>query len=194
MWSARSFARTAIVRRGGRCGYGLSDAYAAAGAFARSEGALPAAGRQQRRQRARPRLERYTTGACPVRGHRRRPDRPVGRSAPLPRGWRRRTHRVRSVGARADEVAPGLAIEAPIRTELPTEDPAPFTDYGAEAIDVTVGGGNVDLAAIVRVSTGFTIWWRTRGSRTSPLPTSPSTPGSASASTGSNGWARLWPE
>jgi subtilisin family serine protease len=63
----------------------------------------------------------------------------VGAAGPIGFGW--------PLEPRSEEVAPGLEIEAPIRTELPTEEPANYTNYGADGVDVTAGGGNFDVDA-----------------------------------------------
>ena len=62
----------------------------------------------------------------------------VGATGPIGFGW--------PAGPNARTVG-GMALEQPIQTELPTEEPALYTNYGAEAVDVTAPGGNYDLDA-----------------------------------------------
>lgn len=63
----------------------------------------------------------------------------VGATGPIGYGW--------PVDGDGQDVG-GLTVEDPIRTELPTEEPANYTNYGAEGVDVTAGGGNFDADAI----------------------------------------------
>lgn len=64
----------------------------------------------------------------------------IGAAGPIGFGW--------PLGPLSEDVAPGITIEKPIQTELPSEEPANYTNYGADAIDVIAGGGNVDTDAI----------------------------------------------
>ncbi|MEZ3116106.1 S8 family serine peptidase [Halobaculum sp. MBLA0147] len=59
----------------------------------------------------------------------------VGATGPIGYGW--------PVEGRGTQVGP-FTVERPIDTELPTYEPAFYTNYGAEGVDVTAGGGNVD--------------------------------------------------
>jgi subtilisin family serine protease len=64
----------------------------------------------------------------------------VGAAGPVGFGW--------PLGPGQSETVAGIEIEDPPRPELPTEEPAFFTNYGAEGVDVTAGGGNADTDAV----------------------------------------------
>lgn len=70
----------------------------------------------------------------------------VGATGPIGYGW--------PIEGEGDEVGP-YEIEHPIRTELPTYEPALYTNYGAEDVDVTCGGGNADTDAQGEVDNWF---------------------------------------
>ncbi len=63
----------------------------------------------------------------------------VGATGPIGYGW--------PVEGDGQDVG-GFTVERPIDTELPTQEPANYTNYGAEGVDVTAGGGNFDVDAI----------------------------------------------
>lgn len=63
----------------------------------------------------------------------------IGAAGPIGFGW--------PAGQNPKTVA-GLEVSRAPRVELPTEEPAFYTNYGAEGVDVTAGGGNADLAAL----------------------------------------------
>jgi hypothetical protein len=71
----------------------------------------------------------------------------VGATGPIGFGW--------PYGDGAEEVAPGLSVESPIQTELFAEEPATYTNYGADAVDVTAAGGNYDIDAVVADVGGY---------------------------------------
>jgi hypothetical protein len=60
----------------------------------------------------------------------------VGATGPVGYGW--------PYGDGAEEVIPGFPLESPIQTELFVEEPALYTNYGGDAVDVTAEGGNAD--------------------------------------------------
>jgi len=63
----------------------------------------------------------------------------IGATGPIGFGWPAEDD--------SEEVA-GIPFESPVDTELPTQEPAFYTNYGAEGVDVTAGGGNADIGAI----------------------------------------------
>lgn len=63
----------------------------------------------------------------------------VGATGPIGFGW--------PFGNNPDQVGT-LPLERPIQTELTPAEPAFYTNYGADAVDVTAGGGNADIDAI----------------------------------------------
>ena len=70
----------------------------------------------------------------------------VGATGPIGFGWGDGNGRGPN---RSKEVAPGLEIEHPIQTELFSEEPAWYSNYGGDGeVNVTAGGGNVDTDAI----------------------------------------------
>jgi hypothetical protein len=69
----------------------------------------------------------------------------VGAAGPIGFGW---------PADRNSETVAGFDVERPIQTELPTDEPAFYTNYGADAVDVTAGGGNADQAAIAEAGDG----------------------------------------
>jgi len=73
----------------------------------------------------------------------------VGATGPIGYGW--------PVDGDGQDVG-GMTVEEPIRTELPTEEPANYTNYGAEGVDVTAGGGNFDTDAIGPVPVGRVLY------------------------------------
>ena len=64
----------------------------------------------------------------------------VGATGPIGFGW--------PVNGRGKTVG-GMTLEQPIQTELPTEEIANYTNYGADSVDVTAPGGNFDNDAFV---------------------------------------------
>jgi len=64
----------------------------------------------------------------------------VGATGPIGYGW--------PYGDDAEAVAPGLPLESPVQTELFAEEPATYTNYGEDAVDVTAAGGNYDVDAV----------------------------------------------
>lgn len=63
----------------------------------------------------------------------------IGAAGPIGFGW--------PAGQNAETVA-GFEVSRAPRVELPTEEPAFYTNYGAEGVDVTAGGGNADTDAL----------------------------------------------
>ena len=63
----------------------------------------------------------------------------IGAAGPIGFGW--------PAGQNPKTVA-GFEVSRAPRVELPTEEPAFYTNYGAEGVDVTAGGGNADIAAL----------------------------------------------
>jgi subtilisin family serine protease len=63
----------------------------------------------------------------------------VGATGPIGFGW--------PADDDSEEIA-GFEVESPIVTVLRTEEPAFYTNYGPDAVDVTAGGGNADTDAI----------------------------------------------
>ena len=63
----------------------------------------------------------------------------IGAAGPVGFGW--------PAGEDAETIA-GYPVESDPQVELPTEEPAFYTNYGAEGVDVTAGGGNADLDAL----------------------------------------------
>lgn len=59
----------------------------------------------------------------------------VGATGPIGYGW--------PVGSDPDSVL-GFSIESEKESSLPASEPAVYTNYGADAVDVTAGGGNYD--------------------------------------------------
>jgi subtilisin family serine protease len=49
----------------------------------------------------------------------------------------------------------GLKYEQPIETKLPTPEPAFFTNYGPNSVDVSAAGGNADLSAVFSEEPGW---------------------------------------
>jgi hypothetical protein len=70
----------------------------------------------------------------------------VGATGPIGYGW--------PPGEDPDTVA-GMSIESAIDPELGTAEPVFYTNYGAEGVDVTAGGGNQDGDAAVAGVPGF---------------------------------------
>jgi subtilisin family serine protease len=62
----------------------------------------------------------------------------VGATGPIGYGW--------PLDGQGQDVG-GYAVESPINTELPTSEPAYYTNYGSNGVDVTAPGGNVDFDA-----------------------------------------------
>ncbi len=75
----------------------------------------------------------------------------VGATGPIGYGWGTSPGRGGGNGngsSQTEEVAPGLEIEKTIQTELFPEEPSFYTNYGGNGeVNVTAGGGNLDLDA-----------------------------------------------
>jgi subtilisin family serine protease len=75
----------------------------------------------------------------------------VGATGPVGFGWGTSPGRGGGRGkgsSRTEEVAPGLEIESTLQTELFPEEPSFYTNYGGDGeVNVTAGGGNLDLDA-----------------------------------------------
>ena len=64
----------------------------------------------------------------------------VAATGPIGFGW--------PVGDDGGQVVESLRVETPVRTQLPTFEPANYTNFGSEAVDVSAPGGNFDADAV----------------------------------------------
>ena len=126
----------------------LVDAYASAGAFAAGQKtALVAAagndGVNLDRSVELPSGESRQATLLPAEAE---PYLSVAATGPIGYGWPSEQF-VRLIG--------GQPVEVPIRTELPEDEPAFYTNVGSDAVDVSAGGGNADLDAANAGVPGF---------------------------------------
>jgi subtilisin family serine protease len=123
----------------------LQDAQAAAAGFALDNGCLPiaSAGNDGTNLDASPEGfdESFVNLPAEAEGYM-----SIGAAGPIGFGW---------PAGEDDGTVAGFPVGNTNRVELPTEEPASYTNYGAEAVDVTAGGGNFDTDAVAGGANAF---------------------------------------